>query len=59
MDRKVKPKNYHHDKPTHQRWLYQLSDMGLFKAILIIWLITWIAIAFALGLAKSIISFFK
>ena len=57
MDRKIK--RAHNDKPKHQRWLYHLSDMGLFKAILIIWLITWIAIGVALGLAKAIISIFK
>jgi uncharacterized membrane protein len=49
----------HLDKPKHQRWLYILSDMGLFKAILIIWMICFLAIGVAMGLAKAIISFFK
>jgi hypothetical protein len=57
MDRKVKQS--HLDKPGHQRWLYKLSDMHLFKAIALIWLICLLAIAFSLLLAKAVISFFK
>ncbi len=49
----------HNDKPKHQRWLYHLADMGLGKAILIIWAICLLTIAGALLLAKSIISIFK
>jgi hypothetical protein len=49
----------HLDKPKHQRWLYHLSDLGLFKAILIIWLVCWLAIGAALVMTKAVIAFFK
>lgn len=56
MDRKIK---HHLDKPPRQRWLYKLSDMGLFKAIAIIWGICLLAIAVALSLVKAVLSAFK
>ena len=55
MDRKVK----HHDKPGHQRWLYHLSDMGLFKALMIIWGVCLLAVLGALLLVKAVITGFK
>jgi uncharacterized membrane protein len=57
MDRKVTGK--HSDKPAHQRWLYQLADIGLFKAILIIWGVCVLALVLALFLIKITISSFK
>ena len=62
MDRKVikkRLKHHHLDKPTHQRWLYKLSDVGLFKAMLIIWGVCLVAIAGALLLVKAVLSGFK
>ena len=55
MDRKVK----HYDKPLRQRWLYQLAEKGLFKAIAIIWGVCILAIVGALLLVKAVVSFFK
>lgn len=59
MDRKIKRKNHHLDKPAHQRWLYKLADMSFFKIWMLIWAICWIAIAIALLLVKGILSIFK
>jgi hypothetical protein len=49
----------HYDKPGHQRWLYQLSDMSWVKALTVIWgicwvtiIITWAALKFIFGHAK-------
>lgn len=55
MDRKVK----HYDKPAHQRWLYRLSDMGIVKAIMVIWAICWILIGLSIILVKVVISYFE
>jgi len=49
----------HYDKPAHQRWLYILSDLGLFKAILVIWLVCWLTIGASLAMVKALISVFK
>ena len=57
MDRKIK--NKHYDKPPHQRWLYQLSDHGLGKALLIIWGICVLIMVGTLLLIKAILSSFK
>jgi hypothetical protein len=59
MDRKVKRKNYHYDKPPHQRWLYQLSDMPFFKFWLFLWAVIWLCIGLALLLVKSVLAIFK
>ena len=53
MDRKVT----HYDKPGHQRWLYQLSDLGLVKAITIVWGICIVTIIIALILVKIVLTF--
>lgn len=56
MDRKViKKKSLHTDKPPHQRWLYQLSDLGLIKATLIIWGACWAIIGITMLLIKAIL----
>lgn len=55
MDRKMR----HYDKPGHQRWLYRLADLGLVKAIILIWAICWAIIVMSLLLAKAVISYFK
>jgi hypothetical protein len=57
MDRKIK--NNHSDKPSHQRWLYQLADMGLFKALFIIWGVCILAVVVALLLVKATLSSLK
>ena len=57
MDRKVKDKHY--DKPSHQRWLYQLADIGLVKAVMIIWGICVLAIVATLLLVKAVLAGFK
>ena len=49
----------HYDKPGHQRWLYRLADMGIVKAILVIWLICLLAIGLSLLMVKFVISIFK
>ena len=49
----------HLDKPKHQRWLYRLSDLGLVKAIMIIWGICCIVIIVTLVLIKTLLSHFK
>jgi len=49
----------HHDKPTHQRWLYRLADNGIIKAIMIIWGICLMAIFGALLLIKAVLAYFK
>ncbi len=53
MDRKIK----HYDKPGHQRWLYRLSDLGLIKAITIIWGICIVTIIVTLLLVKLVLTF--
>lgn len=57
MDRKVK--NHHLDKPTHQRWLYKLADIGLVKAIMIIWGVCILAVVASLFVLKAVLSGFK
>lgn len=57
MDRKIK--RTHYDKPKHQRWLYQLADIGLVKAILLIWGVCVLAIIVALFLVKAVVANFK
>lgn len=57
MDRKVK--NKHYDKPSHQRWLYQLADIGLVKAIMIVWGILALVLIATLFVAKALLSGFK
>jgi len=57
MDRKVK--NHHLDKPSHQRWLYKLADIGMFKAILIIWGICLLIIIATIFTIKAVLSGFK
>jgi len=57
MDRKVK--NKHYDKPLHQRWLYQLADIGLVKAIMIVWGILALVLIATLFVAKALLSGFK
>ena len=49
----------HNDKPSHQRWLYQLAEKGLGKAILIICTICLVTVMLSLLLVKSIISHFE
>ena len=51
----MKKKNLHYDKPPHQRWLYQLSDLGLVRAMLIIWGACWAVIVITLLLIKAIL----
>ena len=57
MDRKIK--NKHLDKPTHQRWLYQLSDIGLVKAIMLIWGVCILIIVITLVLVKYTLAWIK
>ena len=57
MDRKVK--DNHLDKPSHQRWLYKLADIGLVKAILIIWGLCILIILATLGIVKAVLSSLK
>ncbi len=55
MDRKVK----HYDKPGYQRWLYQLSDLGLVKALTIIWGVCIVTVIIAVLLVKFILTYFE
>ena len=57
MDRKVKQKNHHLDKPPHQRWLYKLADMSFFKFWMFLWAVIWVTIGIALLCVKGILAF--
>jgi hypothetical protein len=59
MDRKIIKKNTHSDRPEHQRWLYVMSDWGMGKAVLFIWLICAAIIILTLLGLKLIFSIFK
>jgi len=61
MDRKIKkkPVDLHYDKPEHQRWLYQMADWGLGKAMLVVWLVCIGIIVLTLVLLKSVFGAFK
>lgn len=54
-----KIKHKHHDKPSHQRWLYQLSDYGIVKALLIIWGIFILILIGTILLIKAVVTHFK
>ena len=49
----------HQDKPWHQRWLYELADMGIVKAIMLIWAICWIIVGISVLAIKALFSHFK